>query len=806
MQTIRLLFNLAFILLTASGFSQLVELNVGQQAYVPDQFQSSWVTHPELTGSEHSVVYFRNEFDLSEKPDSFIINISADNHYRLHVNGKWLAEGPQLSDILHWKYETLDLAPYLHSGKNVVAVEVYNWGYLRHFGMQSLHTSLIVNAFSPNAAILRTSGGSDNWNCYWNKGAKGKEIKWRSDDRDIIGGLYANNPTDSLNVTSDHVGWKAVNYDDAAWSATKFLEWATTAGGSFAWILEPRNLPLQTRHVKRFANVVRSENIKIDDAFLQGGRQITIPPNTTASFLIDNKVISIGYPQLDFSNGKNAIVKITYAENLFLSNKEKGHRDSIDGQFIVGYHDFLIPDGSVDRTYIPTWLRGFRFVQIDIETSDEPLILKDYLFHKSQTSIPVQASFNCDNEMYNAIFGICERTASMCVQDYYLSDGYYETMQYIGDTKIHSLLWQALSGDDQHTRNALRQFHQSRKPDGNLLGAYPLRTTFIFSTYSVMWVDMLWDYYVYSGDKEYLNEYTSGIRHTLDGFDKYIKENGLVKKPPYNYFVDWYIDADKETFGMAPKSKGGDNSAVVTLHYVHALQSAAKIFDELGEPEAARAYLTRANEIKEAVYAQCYDIDRGLFATRLTKDYFDMHANIMAVLTDAVPASEHKRILSTILEDEGISPATYYYRYFLFEALKKAGMETLFDLAQKPWEDLVNVGMTTTLERLEQGDKPTRSEVHPWSSSPAYFYFNMIAGIAPRHIGWKNIIVKPNFGILNHINGTYPTPEGIIEFELKKRKRGGITGKIKLPEGMQGIYQANGKQVVLESGWNRVTK
>jgi hypothetical protein len=80
-------------------------------------------------------VLSRKIFGLVNKPEQFITSVSADNHYNLFVNGKRVGFGPQLSDIRHWRYETIDLAPYLQAGDNVLAAEVFNWGYERFFGM-----------------------------------------------------------------------------------------------------------------------------------------------------------------------------------------------------------------------------------------------------------------------------------------------------------------------------------------------------------------------------------------------------------------------------------------------------------------------------------------------------------------------------------------------------------------------------------------------------------------------------------------------------------------------------------------------
>jgi alpha-L-rhamnosidase len=795
---LRTLFVLGCCLLIFPLFSQ--ELNLSQAKFIPKKWNAYWLTHPKISGGEHAVVLFRNSFDLGVKPDSFLVNITADNHYSLFVNGQLVCKGPQLSDIRNWRYETLNLAPYLKVGKNTVAVEVLNFGYYRFFGMQSVHTGLLVNGLGEREKAINTEPRTGTWKTYWNKAIHEREVKWRAWPPDIIGGFYACNPTDSVHCESYPWAWEQPDFDDTQWEKARYLENAAAFGGSFGWMLEPRNVPIQKSTVERISKVTKVSGVAPPSDFLQGKSPWTIPANSKVTVLLDQTYLTMGYPEIRFSGGKNARIRLGYAENLFNPDKSKSNRNEIEGKNFVGYKDVLVADGKAHH-YRPTWLRTFRFVQIEIFTAEEALTIEDYFNHYTVTPIPVAAQFRCDQPMYERIFDICQRTAHLCTQDYFLSDAYYETMQYLGDSKVHALVWQALTGNDLHTRNALQQFNDSRLPDGNLTSCYPLKSTFVHPTYSVIWVDMLWDYLRYSGDKAYVKQLLPGIRHTLEGFDQLIQANGLAGPTQWDYFVDWYVEA--ASGGVSPGNKGV-NSAVVTLHYVYALQNAANIYTALGMPADAQRCLSRATAIRQKVYTQCYDAKRGIFAERPDKSFYDMHSNIMAILTGAVPKEQFRPILQKILTEKGISPATYYYRFYLFEALKVANAGDLYDLAQKPWESLVNDGMTTTLERFEDGKKPTRSEAHPWSTAPAYACFSLIAGINPSGLGFQKIVVKPSLGILQKVEGLYPTPLGNVAFDLSKKGSQGLSAKLNLPAGMSGILEWNGKKLPLKAGENNL--
>ena len=58
---------------------------------------------------------------LDKQPERFQVFVSGDNRYKLYVNKQLVSIGPARSDLRHWNYATVDLAPYLRTGNNIVA-------------------------------------------------------------------------------------------------------------------------------------------------------------------------------------------------------------------------------------------------------------------------------------------------------------------------------------------------------------------------------------------------------------------------------------------------------------------------------------------------------------------------------------------------------------------------------------------------------------------------------------------------------------------------------------------------------------
>ena len=732
------------------------------------QFTAHWVTHPDLEGSEQAIVLFRSEFTLESVPDSFPIDITADAHFRLHVNGAWVAWGPQLGEVQHWRYDHHELAGYLRPGKNVIGVEVFNWGHYRHFGMQSVRTALLVQGYGA-AEFLTTQRGRQNYRCTVNAGVSGQQIKWRYDDRDIIGGLYANNPMDSVFAAAYPWGWRGEGFSTKEWSHPEFVEWAHLSrnGGGFLWLLEPRSVPSQIRTPQAFKSLRHQPaSVNVPKSWHLGDTTVGLPPGGTYRFLLDMGEVTLGFPTLRWSGGEASVITYTWTENLFNPDRTKAHRAEVDGKIVAGYFDTVVADGGEGRAYTPSWYRTLRYLEIRVTTGADTLQLRTPTFQRVTSSIPLAARWESDDAVLDDVVDMSVRTVEICTQDYYLSDAYYETMQYIGDTKIQAPVWELYSGDRRHTRNALLDFHRGRNPDGVLRSAYPNRYHFYHSTYSLVWVDMVYDYFQRSGDTSFVRQFLPGIEQTLSYFgDHYNAASGFLEDIPYGPFIDWYVGA--QTMGIAP---GADASAStpVSLHYAHALGSAAALFTALGcRSERARDYLTRRSDMISILRERCYVPARQLLAERPDKTYFDQHSSILGILLDVIPAADQHHALENLLLDEDLGQATYYYRYYLFTALAKLERADLFGEALEPWRILRDDGATTLVERFEDPRKPTRSEAHPWGASPALFAFTLLAGIGTDHAS-PHIRMAPTFGHLRRMKGYTPV-RGIgagVHFDL----------------------------------------
>ncbi|NJK85807.1 MAG: hypothetical protein HC906_07395, partial [Bacteroidales bacterium] len=95
------------------------------------EWNAFWINDPFSSPFDYGVFHFRKTFEVNNYSEEFIIHVSADNGYKLYVNEKFVGEGPSSGDIHHYFFETYNISPFLTSGKNTIAVLVWNLGEFR---------------------------------------------------------------------------------------------------------------------------------------------------------------------------------------------------------------------------------------------------------------------------------------------------------------------------------------------------------------------------------------------------------------------------------------------------------------------------------------------------------------------------------------------------------------------------------------------------------------------------------------------------------------------------------------------------
>src|ERR1035438_9508356 len=58
------------------------------------RWPAQWIAAPATPPFDYGVYHFRKTLELPAAPSRFLVHVSADNRYRLFVNGRFVAAGP----------------------------------------------------------------------------------------------------------------------------------------------------------------------------------------------------------------------------------------------------------------------------------------------------------------------------------------------------------------------------------------------------------------------------------------------------------------------------------------------------------------------------------------------------------------------------------------------------------------------------------------------------------------------------------------------------------------------------------------
>ncbi|MBS1505887.1 MAG: alpha-rhamnosidase [Bacteroidetes bacterium] len=760
-----------------------------------------WLTSDD-GGEAYGVYHFRKKITLSVKPSSFIVHVSGDNRYKLFVNGQLASLGPARGDLYHWNFETVDLAPFLKQGENVLAAVVWNFGKERALAQISYRTGFVLQG---NTEAEEMANTNTSWKYLNSK-------SYSPLKPDLTYTYYALGPGEHVDMNAFPLGWESLEYNDSQWQQPKTISQALPKGvfdWFYNWMLVPRTIPPMELTPQRFQRLREVSGVQLPNSFPAIQSSIQIPAHSKVNMLLDQSFLTNAYPVLNFSKGRNAEISLQYAEALFIdegnakhwkAQNSKGNRNEVAGKRFVGVKDQITSNGNSNQTYTTLDWRTFRYLRLQVETGDEPLIIDDISSVFSGYPFKLTARFMSADSALEKILETGWRTARLCAGETYVDCPYYEQLQYFGDTRIQCMISLYNSGDDRLVRNAIRQADYSRVPEGMTLSRYPSSLDQQIPTFSLWWIGMLHDYLRYKGDPDFVKSFLNGERGVLQFFSRYQKADGRLKNAPYWEFSDW-SEGGGWNSGVPPIGEDG-SSAVLDFQLLLAYQTAARLENEIGLKELANNYSMAATKLTDAIKAAYWDESKKLFADTKEKKYFSQHANSLAILTETVKGADATELMKKILSDESLTKATIYFNYYVNQALAKANLGDLYLDQLGVWKENLKMGMTTWAE-ISDIDH-ARSDCHAWGASPNIELYRIVLGIDSDGTGFKNIRIEPHLGALKEASGSIPHPNGKIEVSYKSEKNSWKV-EIKIPEGTTGQLVWKGKNIQLEPGTTAIT-
>ncbi len=749
--------------------------------------QAAWITHPDAPANGRVTLHFRRDFTLKVRPAHATIRVSADNRFILFVNGTRVGAGPSRGDLAHWRYESFDIASLLVQGENRIAAIVWNWDQAAPMAQITARTGFFVQAENP--ALFMLDSGPD-WRVRIDKGYSVKSPLGRLIQ---MGWYYAAGPEEKIDATQRDWSWDDAKVDPATWqSAVAVLKPNEPA----PWHLIFDPLPHMRFEPADPGHVVRSDLPPGDFPL----KPLVVPAHKTVHILIDRGVVSAAYPKLVMSGGAGSTVKLTYAEALYDAHNVKGDRAAVDDRHIIGIEDQFIPDGAMSRSFEPLWWRVWRYVEIAVETGDQPLTLEGLQANENGYPFVQRAHFKSSDPELDRIWEVGWHTLQVDAHETFMDSAYWEQLQYIGDARVEAMISYAVSGDPRLAVQAIDAFIASRTPEGVTLSRYPSRNPQGIPTFSLIFIGMVHDFWMHNSDIAVVRRSLPVVRSTLDWFHGYQQPDGLLREVPGWSFVDW-IKAEDRSY---PSYDANHETCVTSLIYLGALDEAAALEQAVGEAARAKTDRSSAENLRKAVYGKCWDEGRGLIADSPAKTVFSQDANALAVLYDAVPKADQASVLTRAWPPgmpvpDGLLPASFYFGFYGARAYVHAGLADRYQDFLQPWRALLQQHFTTWPELRD----PTRSDSHAWSAHPTTDLLAIVAGITPASAGFGTVRIAPYLGSLSSLDAAMPHPKGLIEVHYSQSE-GKVRATLRLPAAVNGTFIWKGRSIALHPGVNDV--
>ena len=505
-----------------------------------------------------------------------------------------------------------------------------------------------------------------------------------------------------------------------------------------------------------------------EGAFLAGSGCRLENKGAQASVLVDFGRELHGGVQLASGgpSGKDVRVRVRFGESVAEAMAELGERGACN--------DHAIRDGVIDLPWLgtrETGSSGFRFARVDL-VSKGVLSLESIRAVSLMRPMPQLGAFKSSDERLNQVWATAARTLHLCCQDYIWDGIKRDRLVWMGDMHPEVMTLMAVFGK-QDVLPASLDYMRKTTPAEKWMNGMP--------SYTLWWIRCQHDWYRYTGDLAYLKTHRDYIKAVFANLVKHISAENRCALPCG--FLDWPTQHNR-------KAVDAGMHALMMMTFEDGARLAAALEDADLE-------------------AQC-----KAGAARLRHYAPEPEGSKQAAALLSLAGLSDAKAVNVLLAKDGVQGVSTFYGYYMLEAMAKAGnvqggISTVRDYwggmldmgATSFWEDF-NVAWTNNAFRIDELPAAGKKDIHGdygefcykgfrhslchgWSSGPAAWLIEHVLGIQVADVGCKTVRVKPFLGDLQWAEGSFPTPQGVVNVRHERLADGSIRSDIQAPDGVK---------------------
>ncbi|MCD8107014.1 MAG: family 78 glycoside hydrolase catalytic domain [Oscillospiraceae bacterium] len=624
---------------------------------------------PENCGIRNCYALFRRRFTL-DSPENTTIRISADDYYKLYINGIFVCQGPAQAYFFSYNYNEVDISHFLRNGENEISVLVFYQGEInREWCSGDNRQGLIADVIQNGETILSTDQS-------WEYAV-------------LHGRTHAENSYGT--VTSENIDFRI--------SESTF---------------ENALVDIHDDHIFKDAPTEPIEvyELKPESVIKLGAGE----------YFIDLGCEVAGSLRMTIKGESGQKLTIAYGEEA-----EDNHA-KFDMRCNCRYLDEHTLSGNVDTLDYFTY-KAFRYINIstDIDNLDPEsfhIVARNHHFSE-------KIALKSDIKHLEKIWQICRNALKIGTQEGFLDCPTREKGQYLGDFTVSGLAYLYLTGDAEIYRKTLFDFADSAKICTGLMAVAPSGYMQEIADFSLQYPLQVLNYYKYTGDTETVRQLFPTVRGVLDFFRGFERPDGLIcgEMGKWN-IVDWspnFRDGytlPNEREGFIPCHN------VINAFYIGAMQTEnelAKIIGENPRQDIDRhksAYINAFYDQKTGLFCDLEDKAHSALHSNALPAFF-------GILPSGNRIAEFikEKGLSC-----GVQFSYFVLKALANLGEHEAELKLLTNETDHSWVNMLREDATTCFEAWGKPQKWNTSLCHPWASAPIIAIVEDLAPRFPNRI------------------------------------------------------------------------
>lgn len=612
-----------------------------------------WITSRKLHGNMH--VIFEEQFELA-KFSSAKIKITADDYYKLYINGTFVGQGPAPAYSAEYRFNEYDITSLLHTGKNAVRVHCYYQGLTNRVWVSGDGVFGMLADIVVDGAPLCCTGG--DW-------------QYR-EDLSFLGG--------------DSFGY------DTSYPENRDLRIALTEPENAVEAPCPHNILPEAFPSLEVYEIRPTLTKSGNRCYCDLGQEYVCTPVIEA-----------------FSQNEGAAIILHCAEEL---NTDGSLRHSL--RCGCNYEERItLKNGT--NTAEQFDCKALRYIEIicddGVKITGLRLRVQHYPFTQKTQEVYTK------NERLSAVWRLCKNTLKLGVQESFIDCPTRERGQYLGDTYISGFAHYYLTNDCRLLKKALCDFARSADYCEEILAVAPCAYRQRIADYSLLFASALYKYFYLTGDAE-LAESLLAVCDKINGYYSAFENScGLLQDTEGSWnLVDWPDNMrDGYQYNLTDGGEHGFHN-VLNASYIHSLKCTEALKTALGiafEPQAqkkAAAFNRVFFDKKAGLYADCEGSTHHALHSNILPLAFDICEEKNACrIADYLEA---RGMACSVY-------MSYFYLNALCKAgRKQAVLGFITSDGKNSWLNMLKEGATVTFEAWGKDRKWNTSLFHPWATAP----------------------------------------------------------------------------------------